>query len=497
MPAVCAAVALHAATIHGSVVENLTGKPLSRVRMTLQPLSGTAGGTLKAVTNTFGAFEFPPVAGGAYLLTASRANFATTQYGAKGWNAAGLPIVLEENSSTFLNLRLPRLAAINGRVVDENDVGLPAHDVAVYRNTRPPQLVRKVKVDERGVYRVYGLDPGSYLVRTVAHQYPEGGYLPTFATQTFDVEQARAVEVALDQEATDIDVRPAQGQLVTIAGKVLPARPGLPVRVTLVSETGRETIETTGDFHFQPAAPGQFEIFTEGEGTGTWNCDLLSSYQQLQVDRDQAELRVPAPCMGETPVRVVEKTGQRIDYRQYRLIMRRKDLAGAGEIATEQLSNTDDPLLAAGRWDVMLLPPAGYCVTGFSGPGAKVNVARPDGWNEIVAGSPGALRYEVSSTPGSIHGAVTGTAREAVFGAPVFLEPWDRDTRTRTGTLRVAYTDARGAYRFDSLAPGRYRILASFEFRSPDSAAFDAAAAGEIEIQEGRDTPQDLDLFVR
>jgi len=141
--AALAAGALQAAVVRGVVVEHQTGKPLARTLVVLQPVAGTQGATQSARSNTYGAFEFQALAGGAYLVSASRRSFAPAQYGQKRWKGSGIPVVLEEAGSTTLNIRLQRFGSIAGTVMDENDVGLPEHDVVVYRYARPPQLVTK------------------------------------------------------------------------------------------------------------------------------------------------------------------------------------------------------------------------------------------------------------------------------------------------------------------------------------------------------------------
>ena len=224
--------ALHAALIRGTVVENQTGRPLARALVVVRPVTGTAAEELSARTNVYGAFEFPPVAGGAYLLTASRRAFAPIQYGQKRWNSAGVPVLLEDSAATYLTIRLPRYGAVAGTVVDENEVGLPEHDVVVYTNTRPPKLMARGKTDDRGMYRISGLDPGSYLVRTTAKLYDDGGYLPTFGKETATVDQAYAVEVTLDEQVEKADIRPLPGRLFTVAVQVI--SPGqTPFTVTL------------------------------------------------------------------------------------------------------------------------------------------------------------------------------------------------------------------------------------------------------------------------
>src|SRR5579863_4583072 len=114
-----AAGTLDAAVIRGVVVENQSGKPLARALVVVQPVAGTPGAPLSTRTNPNGAFEFPPIAPGAYLVSASKRSFAPVQYGQKHWNSAGVPVVLEETATPFLSLRLQRFGAITGSVVDE------------------------------------------------------------------------------------------------------------------------------------------------------------------------------------------------------------------------------------------------------------------------------------------------------------------------------------------------------------------------------------------
>lgn len=511
--AALSACALHAAIIRGVVVENQTGKPLARATVTLKPLPGAGGPTLMARTNVSGIFDFPPVPGGAYIVTAGRRNFGAIQYGQKDWRSAGLPIVIDETASTFLNIRLPRLGVITGRVVDENDVGLPNHDVVAYRNTRPPQLAARATADERGIYRIFDLAPGSYLVRTVAREYEEGGYLPTFSKDAAKVEEARPVDVELDRETTNVDVRPLPGKLyraggVVHPGAMIPDGPmaGTPVTVklTMASDMGRETTSTSGAFRFPPQAPGAYELYAEGPGDGTGRCPMVGGYMPFEVkDKDRLDLSLPVPCVRETQVQLSERGGQQIEPSRVQIFARRKDMAGTGEAAQLALTGRGyslRALLAPGRWELMAIPPAGYCVVEFGYRRTRsegVQPARADGWNEVLIDNGyNPVRFVFSRSPGGLHGLVSGIEHEPVSGAPVFLEGWDPDNRTRVAGLRTALTDAQGHYQFTGLTPGAYRVLASFEFQAPDSAAMELAGAKTVTIDEGHDLPQDLDLSI-
>ena len=161
--------------------------------------------------SSLGGFEFDSLAAGSYVLKASRKGFLPVEYGQKRWNSAGMPVVVREAETAFLNLRLPRFSAITGTVVDENNIGLPEHEVAAYRLRTPPELVRTVKANERGEYRVYGLEPGSYVVRTIGKHYDEGAYLPTYGREAGEMRDANAENLA--HFDTPPVVRPRLSQL--------------------------------------------------------------------------------------------------------------------------------------------------------------------------------------------------------------------------------------------------------------------------------------------
>ena len=144
-----AAAASHAAVVRGTVVENFTGKLLSGAVVVLEALPGTPGGVRTFRTSRLGAFEFDRLDAGAYMLKASRRGFLPIEHGQKRWNSAGRPLVIEEATTSYITLRLPRFSAVTGTVVDENEIGLPGQEVAVYKATQPPEYIREAAADDR------------------------------------------------------------------------------------------------------------------------------------------------------------------------------------------------------------------------------------------------------------------------------------------------------------------------------------------------------------
>ncbi|HXB68210.1 MAG TPA: carboxypeptidase-like regulatory domain-containing protein, partial [Candidatus Acidoferrales bacterium] len=456
---------LDAAVIRGNVVEHQTGKALSRALVVVEPIAGTPGSWQRALTNRYGMFEFGSLPGGVYVVKISKPYFLPVEYGQKRWNSAGTPVVLDGAASTFLNIRLPRYGAIAGTVLDDSDVGLPDVDVVAYRNTRPPQVSERARTDERGMYRIYGLEPGAYVVRTVARLYEEGGYLPTYSPATASLEDARILDVDLDRQVANADVRPLPGKLLNLSGAFTSdLDPDIRITVTLISEMGRTTTQG-GVFQFNSLAPGAYELFGQGFDPAT-GALLQAAYVPVQMVRDQ-RLVTPLQNLRDTQFDFQGAPPPAVSSGSVQVMARRKDLAGDGPAASLKLVN-NRILLAPGRWEFSLAPPPGYFVAGFFGPFyARRPDARVDGWNETtIRGGFDRIRFVLSSGPAAVHGTVKDSS-EPVLGAPVYLEGYDPDGRKRLTDLRVTRTDLHGLYRFEGLAPGNYRILATFEYLMP------------------------------
>jgi hypothetical protein len=213
----------------------------------------------------------------------------------------------------------------------------------------------------------------------------------------------------------------------------------------------------------------------------------MGGYTEILIDREMANFTLPMSEVRESQF-VLEGAGAGVSTTGF---LRRKDLAGVGPGEPLNLSGVTRVQLFPGRWEFLATPPDGYYVSHFSG--SRNNTARPDGWNDIVGGTSGRFTITLSSSPGGIHGLVKSSG--APFAAaPVFLETWDPVTRGRLLDLRQTRSDMRGNYRFESLAPGDYRVLSTYEYAAPDSAAFDAARAQAVRIEPSTNLQVDLDL---
>ena len=486
--------AMHAAIIRGAVLDRATGRPLARALVNLRPVEGVGGKPQSVRANRFGQFTFS-VAGGMYLLRASRIGFAPFQYGQKQWKSAGKPMSVENDGSLFLDIRLRRYGAIAGTVLDENEIGIPDQKVIAYPARQPLQVAASATTDERGVFRVHGLEPGTYYVRAAAKQLEDGsGLLPTFHKETMSVDQSITVDVDLDQQAEDIDIRPLPGKLFRVQGHVI-ARPPIPVTVSLISDVGRVQTKTSGAFDFEQVAPGNYELIAEGDDP--MDHGKLAAYREMPVDAD-TDLQVPLNPWRETDFRMQDEKGNSLDVAGAKITVRRKDLDGGGKAEPLKLVN-GRAALGPGRWEMSVVPPGNYyAVSISSGYGVPESQSgRADGWNEVyLRDFGGAVLIKLSSHPATIHGLVSGPGHDPAPGAPVYLEAYDKDQRKRLGELRTIRTNLRGQFHFNGLAPGYYRIVSTFEYEKPDPDSMEACGARTLTIAESTDTAQDLDLYV-
>jgi carboxypeptidase family protein len=440
---------VHAASIRGVVVDNETGRPLAHAAVVAQPIAGTSGVPYSARTGLNGVFELSGLTSGAWLLTASRRGFAPTQL--------RLPVSVAADSESALTFRLRRFAAISGTVLDENDVGMQEQEVVAYRNARPLSIAARATSGDRGMYRLEGLEPGTYLVRTTARDSDEESYLPTFTREAQFYQEARTVSVRYDEEIPLIDIRPIPGRLVTLIGHVNGPAPAV---VTLVSDAGRltATAEKNGRFRFPAIAPAAYEIYAQAQRQAAW--------RRVEVYTNMSDVRLDLAPFPELRVTVEDYAGNAIDPSSVPILIRHRDLAG--EAKSELLGQLQGAGLPPGRWELTLAPtPSWYAVT-------------PIGWSETIVTAPGPVVAKVvlSNRPATLRGIVRNAAREPVAGVPVYL-----------GDLRTMPTDIEGRFEFYGLAPGAYRLLATF-----DGQSLTDANSIRIEVEEGQERSIDLDL---
>lgn len=222
------------AVVEGTVVtDGPEHQPVHRALVTLA--SGSFAVPQSVVTDETGAFVFTAVVAGNYTLQATKPAYVPTFYGAKrAGSGPGVPVaVVEHQHMTGLVLRMPHGSVVTGTLRYPNGrpasaVDVVATPVEVANGERRPTIdVKTATTDDRGVYRVFGLAAGDYVVMA----RPRGFMPGPFGSN--DTRQVTAEEIQWAEQAVAPAQRPTSQPALG-----LPPAPGPTVAYTPVYYSG-------------------------------------------------------------------------------------------------------------------------------------------------------------------------------------------------------------------------------------------------------------------
>ena len=502
--ALCLLVCLtaRAGVVRGVVLEHASGLPLARAHVRLDPIPapGMQLHPIQIRAGTSGHFVFTDVPDGWYVLVAMREPYFPAAYGQRRPEGQGTPIAITRETDLFAELRMYRKGAITGRVIDENGIGLSDIPVIAYRARLPLTSAGRAVSDDRGVYRIHGLDPAKYWVRTVPSTLDDGtGLLPTFGPETMETREAHIHRAMLDRDTTDADLRPLQGKLFHLRGKILcePLPPDTPpaqsaIVVTLSAETGRRSVrgECNGIYTFESLAPAAYEILaTRGNGD--------AGFFELNLDHDteNGNVQLIEPPIVTIDVRKPGSSGPANI--PITIVGKRQNLA---ETEPEQDIAAPRTRLAPGHWELTARVGPGQYVESISNTSAARRPATgsllPSDWFVIFVEARAQTRVTivVSDQAAQIDGSVTQDGKP-VPGAPVFLWPLAEPARRSLHGYRVALADVNGHSHFDGLPPGDYRIFSSFDVTDIDEETIEEARAVTVHADPAHLSSIDLSLW--
>jgi hypothetical protein len=216
------------ARIEGKVVNDRTLEPLRRAHVVLRPM--VAGVTAIGVdADDKGNFAMRDIAPGRYTLLAQRDGYLPSSTGLRG--TLRMPAVIDIGSGqqiTDLTFRLRPWAVLCGRI--RYDDGEPAVNLRVdaYRQSWSKgrlqySLAMSVGTDDRGEYRMHGLQPGAYVIAAAydkamtpgyveqgavdaeGRELPATSYATTFYPDTVKLSEAVPVRLEYGQEVGGLD----------------------------------------------------------------------------------------------------------------------------------------------------------------------------------------------------------------------------------------------------------------------------------------------------
>ncbi len=464
-----------AAVITGTVSEFRSGRVLARSRVTIESAPGSGSDVNRsAFADAAGAFQFANLPAGAYLLRAERRGFATARFGESAAAKSGTPVVVTADGGFTADIRMRKLGVITGEVQDENRVGLAEFEVGVYRAGSPPRFVASTYTDDRGVFRVSNLEPGTYYVRSEARELEgQQGLLPTYLGQALRASEARTVAVALDDEAAGLRIEPIPGRLSALGGTL--SGP-VPATVSLQTDAGLRTAQVApgGSFRFPQLVPGTYDLMAQ-------STDAERAYSAyLRVEMSSGDRMVNVQLVPSPVVRLrCESRGGR-DIESVSTFVRRREPL---DDQLRRLSCGASLTLSPGRWEIGTMTPPSLYVASYGNARSGENSYE----FSLGPGEERELTLALRSTPGAVSGKVLADGGGPAAGVPVCLYPLDAELRSRLGGIVRTRTTDSGDFRFGGLAPGRYELLSSFSLEEAHPMTWPVGQGKILSLEEGAD----------
>ncbi len=241
-----------AASIGGRVT--IAGKPAVNAVITLaetEMITDAAGGfdapilhQSQTTTDGDGRYLFSGLAKGSYVVSAMLNAFVVAD--SSGDPALRRRVILDEGKvQEKIDFALIRGGVITGRVLDDDGAPLIAQLVQLYTMDEQGQK-REYRghftydgifvTDDRGVYRIYGLPPGRYLISAGGEdgsspfRFGSEKFARIYHPNTTDEEQAGIIEIKEGSEVTDVDIRfGSANKTHKASGRVVDKETGNPV----------------------------------------------------------------------------------------------------------------------------------------------------------------------------------------------------------------------------------------------------------------------------
>ena len=240
----------------------------------------TSTTSFHAITNDDGNYRITNVPPGAYRVVVSAPGFTPAL------NADNSHAVLINKGDVLegIDFVLLRGGVITGKVTDTD--GRPVMEEEVRITATQPDERQYFRVnptartDDRGIYRAYGIPPGTYFVSAgkergaaFSNRFDRDGFNQTFYPEASDTSAAKAISVTEGSETNDIDIvlNRSLGRY-SLHGKVIDSETGKPlpnvgysVQMFINSRTSA-TVSTTavtnkdGEFRWRDLEPGKYAI---------------------------------------------------------------------------------------------------------------------------------------------------------------------------------------------------------------------------------------------
>lgn len=498
--------------VEGRVTKLNSEEPIAEVEVTLTVVPPTSApatvGQLRTTTDSTGHFAFRSLPPGRYLVRIQREGYFRRSL--SGGSDPG-QITVNAAESTSLRLWLIPGGTISGRILDPR--GRPAAAVKVtaarlhYVDGRPEfNSVKETMSDDRGDYRLWGLEPGDYFVQ--GEKDLAGDRARSYFPGGDDGRSAMKVVVDPGAEAAKIDFALAAPRAtVNISGVVTVAVAGMegpapaPDRETNISREDRALADVRNyqasmaqQFYLvsmepdriyerpvalsnavtnsQDRAEGKFELRNVRSGAYELYAVLQDRSGPTKYYVARTAIDVGVEDLGGIALTIrpgIDFTGK-VQYgpgASPPSTPLRVQLRPKVALASWPASSLSTVVSADGTFSIPNVPEAQYMISvGPLGPNSYV-AELIHGRNSILDRGilivdrrlPNTLEVAIQSRPATIQGTVSATPQQLAAGVTITLVPED-NRRENFELYRRTQATAGGSFSFSDATPGGYKLFA-------------------------------------
>ncbi|MGE0128654.1 MAG: carboxypeptidase regulatory-like domain-containing protein [Blastocatellales bacterium] len=457
--------------------------------------------TIRAVTDEKGQYRFTNVAVGRFRVAPLAEAFVVENNGAR---AGGVAVTVTEGQTVSnIDFTLARGGVITGRVTDGDGRPVIAERInlamaAENGRAQPFNGGNRIsyETDDRGVYRIYGLPAGRYIVSAGGGDRPGVSrrirYPRTFYPDAVEQAQAQIVGIEAGGEAENIDIHlGAPMKAYAVAGRVVDAENGQPVFGVPVN-IGRErrggpagatsgTSNAEGEFRVTGLTSGRYSASVRSSGFpggGAENAtDFYSDPVSFEVNDDNVtgvEVKVHRGASITGVVVIEGASDPSVAARLSQLTISANSRGGQTQRQAQNQGQAGRGGMG-GRQNFAQVGPNGAFriggiapgrvrlnVGGFGG-GGGFSLARIERGGAVINGDFDVASGEQVTGIRVVVGYGTGVIQGRVVVTGGALPPGTRlivsvRSLISAGQNRPAQVDASGQFRVEGLLPGSYEV---------------------------------------
>lgn len=236
-----------------------------------------------------------------------------------GGNSGKTVNLTEGETAENMDFSLIRGDVVTGKLTDEDGRLLIEESVIAHKldqnGKRPPNTgpnFSSWQTDDRGVFRIYGLEPGRYIVSAGASAEDgsvcvgrSGGYYRrTFHPEATEEENAKIIEVKSGEEKENVDIklaRAAKGYVAT--GRVIDGDTGKPIAGMMIGYgivkergssfgMGNSATNSQGEFRLEGLTPNTYTAYAMMMGGESENYSESAKFEVLGGDVSGLEIKM-------------------------------------------------------------------------------------------------------------------------------------------------------------------------------------------------------------